>query len=401
MTSVFPFTQHTLETSPTVAINSRVAEMRARGERMYNLSVGEVLLDTPMVIQEAAMEAMRSGKTRYAPASGVPELRQAAADWMNANYGTSYTKDETMVTCGGKFALYALAQLCIRPGDEVLIVSPYWVSYVSIVTLFGGIPRVIQTVEQDGWKMTEETLRAECTPKTKILFFNNGGNPTGVLYTREEMEVLLGVAQEASVFVISDEVYSGLTYDHHAFVSAGSFPAYRDRVAVVQSCSKHFAMTGWRVGFLFADRACIDRVTALQTQSTTGTSTVSQWAALAAIQNENDIIPSIRQTMEKRRNTFVQRWEQVFSVSIVPPFAGLYCFLPFRAFGISETDSLSFCMRALEEAHVALVPGIAFGKEGYVRCSFGEREDVLVEGINTLAEWLKTEYPTGSSQTGL
>ncbi len=375
-----------IEASATVKMNGLAVEKRRSGTAVYNLSAGEAMVDTPLIVVDAATRAMKEGKTHYTPAAGISELRMAAANWMNEWYGSNFSADETLVSCGGKFDVFALLQAYVQPGDEVIIAAPYWVSYASLVRLFGGVSKIVETSVTDGWKMHPQQVEDACTKKTKILIFNNGSNPCGTLYTKDEVEKILHVAQEKNIFVISDEVYSGLVYDDHRYISAGLFPEYKKNISVVQSCSKNFGMTGWRVGFLFAPKEVIDIISMLQSQSTTGTSTISQWAALAAVENARTIIPVIKQEMQARRDVFVKLFKEYFGIAIEAPPAALYTFLPLNLFG-KETNSEAFCLRLLEEANVASVPGSAFGQEGYVRFSFGETEEQISKGVEALAKW--------------
>ncbi len=377
-----------IEASATVKMNGLALEKKNAGISVYNLSAGEAMMDTPSVVVEAAVKAMKDGKTHYTSSAGISELRTAAAAWMNEWYGTNFSSDETLISCGGKFNVFALLQAYVQPGDEVIIAAPYWVSYASLVRLFGGVPKIIETSPDDGWKMHPEQLEHMCTEKTKILIFNNGSNPCGTLYEQDEVEKILHVAQERNVFVISDEVYSGLVYDDQSYISAGSFSAYKKNIAVVQSCSKNFGMTGWRVGFLFAPKEVIDIISMLQSQSTTGTSTISQWAALAAVQNAKDIIPAIKKEMQRRRDVFTELFQKHFQKNIAVSPSALYSFLPLTLFG-SEKNSEIFCLKLLEEGNVASVPGCAFGQEGYVRFSFGEREEQIQKGVEALARWCR------------
>ncbi|MFA4830636.1 MAG: aminotransferase class I/II-fold pyridoxal phosphate-dependent enzyme, partial [Patescibacteria group bacterium] len=276
-------------------------------------------------------------------------------------------------------------------GEEVLIIAPYWVSYTGIVKIYGGIPVILSTAEMDGWKIKPEQLAAACNQKTKLLILNNAANPTGALYRREELTAILKVAKEKNLIVISDEVYSGLVYDNEEFVSAGSFFEHKDKVIVVQSCSKIFAMTGWRVGFVFGPEPAVKIIKTLQGQSTTGTSTMGQWAAVAGFKEADRIVWEIREEMQKRRNVFVETFNNLFPRKITAPASGLYCFIPIAAFGSAETDSVAFSARVLAEANVAMVPGAAFGKEGYARCSFGCEPEELREALGVLAEYLKRD----------
>lgn len=373
--------------SATVAINSLALQKKTAGERVYNLSAGEPIMPTPTVVLEAANLAMREGKTLYPPVAGIPELRRAAAEWMGRVYGAPYNDFETIVTCGGKFGLYAVFQALLNPMDVVLVVSPYWVSYPSMVALFGGVPKIVQTTEEQDWKIEVKDLEKAATPKTKILVLNNAANPTGVLYSRAELEDILAWAKQRDVMVVSDEVYSGLVYDGQEFVSCGSFLEYRENVIVIQSCSKHFAMTGWRVGFVFAPKKIIDVLSVIQSQSTTGTASVSQWAALAAVQNADVIIPNVRAEMQKRRDALVSALSKNFQ-NISVPVSGLYVFLSLKTLGINTDDSVGFCERLLREANIALVPGEAFGQDGYVRFSFGGIIEEIEAGVTVMQKYI-------------
>lgn len=374
--------------SATLTMNTLAQQKKASGILVHNLTIGEPVLSTPEPILRAATQAMQAGKTLYTPPAGIPELREAAAAWMRDAYAASYAMGETIVTCGGKFGLYLLFQALLEPDDEVLIGTPYWVSYPPMVEIFGGVPMMVPT-EEKIWKLTPEILERFVTSKTKLLLLNNGGNPTGVVYDREEIKNLLRFAQERNLFVISDEVYSGLTYDGREYVSAGSFPEFRDRVMVVQSCSKHFAMTGWRVGFVFAPKEIIGVLTTLQGQSTSGTASISQWAGLAAVQGWATIISMICHAMEERRNVFIETFSRIAGAQFPSPSAGLYMFVSLRDMGVSSPDDVAFCTKALEEGNVALVPGSAFGAPGYVRASFGGKKEDTVAALAALEKYLK------------
>ncbi|MEK7623471.1 MAG: aminotransferase class I/II-fold pyridoxal phosphate-dependent enzyme [Patescibacteria group bacterium] len=371
-----------LESSATMVMNNMAMEKKAHGERVYNLSAGEPILPAHPAIAKAAREAIEQGKTLYPPVAGIPELRRVAAQWMRNQYGTRYEVANTLVTCGGKFAIFSALQAFIKPGDEVIIIAPYYVSYPSIIRLFGGIPKIVHT-DPAHWKATADQIEAVCTNKTRMLILNNGSNPTGVLYSRQELKVILAVAKKHNLMTISDEVYSALVYEGE-YVSAGSFPEFHDNLLLVQSCSKHFAMTGWRVGIVFGPEQAIKILANIQGQSTTGTSSVSQWAAVAAFTNADEISSTVREAMRKRRDTFVKTFIELFSCSLPSPASALYSFIPLSSFGTAEKSSVVFCERMMREANVALVPGLAFGAEGYARASFGASESELVEALRAL-----------------
>lgn len=377
----------TIPPSPTLAINALALQKKARGERVFNLSAGEPMIAPHSAIVEATEASLRAGKTLYTPAAGIPELRVAVSAWLLQNYQANYSSDEILITAGGKFGLYALCRTLLTAGDEAIVIAPYWVSYSSLTEMTGAHVNTIITQEQNGWKVTPEQLSTAITPNTRIIFFNSAGNPTGALYTRDELRALVVIAHERGVLFVSDEVYSGLTYDNE-FVSAGSFPEYRESVVLIQSCSKHFAMTGWRVGVVAADKNLIKVLADWQSQSTTGTATISQWAAVAAFTN-SDINKNVRAEMRIRRDVLVQALNENFNLQLTPPAAGLYVFLPMGALGVTETDSIAFCTRLLNEANVAMVPSAPFGAEGYVRLSFGAEPAELQAAVQALANYLK------------
>lgn len=379
-----------LESSATVAINSQALEKKARGERVYNLSAGEPMLAPHPLVVAAAERAIRDGKTLYPPVAGLPELRLSAATWINTTYGANFSVPEALITCGGKFAIFATLQASVQLGDEVIIVAPYWVSYPAIVKLFGARPVIVETKLENNWELSTALVRTAVTPRTKMIIINNGGNPTGALYSKEVMAELVQLAHEQNIILLSDEVYSGLTYAGE-YVSAGSFSEGKENVVVVQSCSKHFAMTGWRVGMVFGPESIIKILTQIQGQSTTGAASISQWTALAAIQNATEIIPWVRAAMQKRRDVFITAFNTLFSANLLPPATALYSFFPLTALGVAAAGSRQFCLDALERGSVALVPGSAFGKEGYARASFGVEEPELVAALRALKKFITSD----------
>lgn len=373
--------------SATVIINTLAQQKIAAGIRVFNLSVGEPKLPPHPLLIKAVDAALQQGKTLYPAVSGIPELKKLATKWMNDIYHCQFSADECLVMPGGKFGIYLLLQLLLQPDDEVIIPAPYWVSYPAITALFNGIPIIIETHEKNGWKINPYDLEKCCNSKTKILMLNNAANPTGALYSKDELATLLHIAKEKKLLVISDEVYSGLTYDNHTYISCGSFSEHKDHVIVIQSCSKNFAMTGWRIGFVFAPMNIIKPLTSLVSQSTSGVATLSQWASVAAFQNGKIITDWVHQAMLERRNILLAAFQTHFNLTITPPISALYLFISLEQLGIKHNNCVQFCKDALEQANVALVPGIAFGKEGFIRISFGGDPDDLTDGVRALARF--------------
>lgn len=358
-----------MKPSATGAISAKAQEMRAQGIRVYNFAAGDPVLPNHPLLLEAAQKVLQDGHSPYAPIAGLTELRISAARWMNERYNSFFQLDETVITVGGKFGIYAALQVLVREGDEVIIPAPHWVSYPEMVHLAKATPIIVQTA----WKLTPELLRANITPKSRVLILNNACNPTGVLYTKTEIAELLSIAVQAGMMVISDEVYSEIVFDEAKFISCASFPEYRSNVLIIESCSKNFAMAGWRVGFAFGPKELIDSIIALQSQSTTGTSFISQKVALAALHHSRTIAAYVRDAMDSRRKLFFATFNRLFGTNIKPPAAALYFF--------AEIDNVE---EILTQAHVALVPGIAFGVEGYARFAYTESEEEIVKGLEAL-----------------
>lgn len=361
-----------MKPSATNALNAKIDELRKQGRKIYNFAKGDLVLPNHPLILEAVQKVIDEGHSPYAPVAGLSELRAAAAQWMNERYGSDYKEAETVVTTGGKFAVFASLQVLIEPGDEVIIQAPYWVSFPEMVKLANGTPVIVQT----RWKLTPELLKAAITPKTRVLILNNGCNPTGILYSKEELNALLNVAKSANLWVISDEVYSELVFEGK-YHSLATFAEHKERTIIIESCSKNFAMAGWRVGFAFGPKSVIDQIIALQSQSTTGTSFISQKAALAAIRNSPAVSKYVRDRLSQKRKVFFDTLSQLTNTKIEPPPAGIYYFTK-----IGPVEEI------LDQTGIALVPGEAFGTPGYARFSFAETEEEIVEGLNKLKKYL-------------
>lgn len=370
--------------SATVAINTLAQQKKAKGEEVFNFSAGDPNLPMHPDVAAGVSQALQTQDCSYPPLMGLPALRTAVANWLNSSYGCHYKEGHILVTCGGKFALYAALDLLLFPGDEVLIPSPFWPSYPTIVSHFNGIPINVPTKEVNGWKATPDELKKMSTPKTKVLILNQPNNPTGAIYSREELVKILELAEEQDWTVISDEVYSEILYDQEKFVSCGSFPQWQNRVVVIQSCSKNFGMTGLRVGFALGPEQLIAAMASLQGQTTTGTSSLSQWAALSAIKHADAVSSAMRTAMQKKRDHFMDTLNRLFSCDLPKPPSALYAFVSLNVFAQEKISSQDFCEKILREANIATVPGSAFGMEGYVRFAFTESLDHIERGLNAL-----------------
>lgn len=376
-----------INSSATVSLSGLILQKKAAGEKIFNLGVGEPMVNTPEGIKRAAKKALSLNQTHYPPAFGLAKLRESAARWSNESFGSNFKKSNALVVSGAKFGLYLTLQAILKPGDEALIPRPYWVSYPSIIKLFGGKSVFLPTSKKTGWKITAPDILKRAGKKTKILILNNACNPTGTLYGKKEMGDILSAAAKKNLIVISDEVYSGLVYGKNKFISCSSFKEHQSRVIVINSCSKNFAMTGWRIGFLFGPEKLISLAGSLTSQSTSGVNTISQWAALNALANSKKYAKRVKDEMQKRRDVFFKTFNRLFKAGLKPAQSSLYAFLPLKTLGVKNKNSAAFCERLFQQTNVAVVPGAAFGQEGYLRFSFGEEPKVLVKGLKLIKKF--------------
>lgn len=380
--------------SATVTINSIAKKKQLAGEIVYNFAAGDPILRTHETILNGVIEETKNGFSPYPPVDGLPELKTLAANWLNQEYDSAFTPSQVLVTTGGKFALFAALYVLLEQGDEVLIPSPYWVSYPEMVSMANGKPIFIASTKENAWKITPKSLLSHISPKSKILLLNSASNPTGSVYTHKELEELLDIAKSHNLLVLSDEVYSGLIYENTPFISCSSFPEHRDRVIVVQSCSKNFGMTGWRVGFAFGPEKIIKSLCAFQGQTTTAAAWMSQWAAIYALKNKKAVNSYVKKEMLIRRDLFVSTYNALFQEPIKAPGSAIYAFVSLQSLGVQKMqNSVLFCEQIIAASNVALVPGIAFGQEGYVRFAFSETETSIENGLHLLKKAIDTLFP--------
>lgn len=374
--------------SSTLRINSVANKKKSAGEKVYNFSIGEPVVDNNELVNQSVIEALKGKRASYPPAAGLGELIGMSVDWINKNYNCKYTAKEAMITCGGKYGISLVLQAILDVGDEVIIISPYWVSYPEMVSIFGGVAKICKTREDKGWMVEVVELEKLTTSKTKAIIINNASNPTGHLFSHEELEGILKWSHEKGIFIISDEVYSGLVYDNKKFISSGIFEEYKEKLIIIQSCSKNFAMTGWRVGMVFGPQEIINCLVVLQSQSITNTSIVSQWAALEALQHADEITSDVRKIMQSRRDCFVNTFNELFPGKISAPQSALYGFVRLSDMGITGKNGDELSMELIEKANVALTPGSGFGEDDYLRFSFGIGENDIKEGLMAIKNYL-------------
>ncbi len=377
-----------LTPSLTLAIDSKAKALKAEGVDVCGFGAGEPDMDTPEHIKAACIEALQAGFTKYTPSSGTPELRQAISEKFAADNNLEYKPSQIIVSNGAKQSCFnAIAAVC-NPGDEVIIPAPYWLSYPEMVRLAGAEPVIVQTTEENAWKITAEDFENAMTPRTKMIIINSPGNPTGSIYTKEELRAISEVAAEEDIFILSDEIYEKLTYDGAEHVSIASLtPEAYDLTITVNGFSKAYAMTGWRLGYLGAPEAIARAIDSMQSHSTSNPCSFAQKGALAALKGDQQCVVDMRDEFDIRRQYMFDRLSSIAGVSAVKPQGAFYILANISGLGLK---SQNFADRLLSKANVAVVPGIAFGDDRTVRLSYATSLDVIKTGLDRIEEFCRT-----------
>jgi aspartate aminotransferase len=385
-----------VQPSATLAAGAKARQLKAQGVQVYDFSLGEPDFPTPAHICQAAAEAMRAGHTHYTPAAGIAELRAAIAKLYKYSYGLEVTPEQVIVSNGAKHSIHTALAATVGPGDEVLIPSPYWVSYSDLVEMTGASYKLIPTTLEAGFKMTPAHLRSAISPRSRLLMLNSPSNPTGAVYSREELSALADVILSSNLAVLSDEIYERLVYGKaQATCFATLRPGLAERTLTISGVSKSYAMTGWRMGWTVGAGHIIKAMSNVQSQQTGCPSSISQYATLAALEGDQACVEEMRRQFEARRDLVCRRLAELPGVRSRVPEGAFYAFFDISAHfgrtlgGTKVTDSVSFCLAALESAHVNLVPGSAFGAEGFVRLSFAASREQLNGGLERLENLLK------------
>jgi aspartate aminotransferase len=377
-----------LTPSLTLSIDSKAKAMKAEGIDVCGFGAGEPDSDTPEHIKRAAIEALEAGFTKYTPSAGIPELRQAIADKLAADNGLNYRAAQVVVSNGAKHACYNAILATCQPGDEVIIPAPYWVSYPDMVRLVGAEPVIVPTSERNSWKMRPEDFENAMTPRTKMLIMNSPGNPTGSVYTREELEAIVNVAAEEDIYILSDEIYEKLVYDDAKHVSIGSLSqeAY-DLTITINGFSKSYAMTGWRLGYLAAPDQIARAVDSIQSHTSSNPSSFSQYGALAALKGDQQPLADMREEFDMRRNYMFDRLSKISNITAIKPQGAFYVLVNISQLGL---NSQNFADRLLSKANVAVVPGAAFGDDRTIRFSYATSIDVIKKGLDRFQDFCRT-----------
>ena len=376
-----------LSPSLTLGIDSKAKAMKAEGIDVCSFAAGEPDFDTPDHIKQACIAAINAGMTKYTPSAGIPELRQAISAKFKADNNVEYPASQIIVSNGAKHScLNAILATC-QPGDEVIIPAPYWLSYPEMVRIAGGEPVIVQTTEENGWKMTAEEFQDAMSPRTKMVILNSPGNPTGAVYTKEELEEIGEVALGEDILILSDEIYEKLTYDDVKHVSIASLSKELYNLTItINGFSKAYAMTGWRLGYLGAPEHIAKAIDAIQSHSTSGCTSFAQKGALAALTGDQTPLEDMRSEFDIRRQYMVDRLSKIPKITVVVPQGAFYVLANISGFGLNSTN---FADKLLSKHHVAIVPGIAFGDDRTVRLSYATSLDVINKGLDRFEEFCK------------
>ena len=385
-----------IEDSITMSITATANRLKSEGKPVIAMSAGEPDMDTPNHIKDAAINALNEGKTKYTAASGLPQLKSAISDHISNHLGLSYSPNQIIVSCGAKHSIFNLLQTLLNPGDEVIIPSPYWVSYPDQVKILGATPVIVPTSESNSFKLTPSALTAAITPKTKILILNTPSNPTGTVYSKTELIDLSRVIVSHNLLVISDEIYSKLVYDgnHTSIATLGD--DIKRLTLLVDGLSKSYSMTGWRIGYCAVPLEIAKVASRIQSHSTSNPNTPAQWASIAALNGPETEINAMKTAFIKRRDVMVSRLNQIEGITCMNPSGAFYAFPSIKSLIGKQspagkiTDSVTFCQHFLTDQLVACVPGSGFGAEGYLRLSYATSMESINTALDRLENWVST-----------
>ena len=378
----------TLTPSLTLAIDAKAKKMKAEGIDVAGFGAGEPDFDTPQHIKDAAAKALADGFTKYTPSSGIPELRAAIAEKLKADNGLEYKPSQVIVNCGAKHSCYNGVIATCQAGDEVIIPAPYWLSYPEMVKLADATPVIVPTDESTGFKITPEKFQNAMTPATKLIILNSPGNPTGAVYTREELAALAEVALEEEIFILADEIYEKITYDGAEHVSiAGLSKEIYDLTITVNGFSKAYSMTGWRLGYVAAPESIAAAIDSLQSHSTSNPTSFAQKGALAGLKGDQSFIGEMVKAFAERRAYMHDRLTKIPGITCVKPMGAFYMLPNVSSLGLKSGD---FCAQLLEKEKVAAVPGVAFGSDAYIRLSYASSMENITKGLDRLEAFCKS-----------
>jgi aspartate aminotransferase len=385
-----------IQASITMEVTALANQLKSEGKPVIGLSAGEPDYDTPDYIKEAGIKAINEGHTKYTAAAGMPKLIQSICDKLKREHSLDYDPNQIVVSCGAKHSIFNVMMAVLNPGDEVIIPQPYWVSYPDQVAMAGGVSVFIETNDTNDFKITPEQLKNAITPATKLLILNSPSNPTGMVYSKDELKALSDIIVEHNILVISDEIYEKLIYDGEHTSIASLSPEIKDLTILINGASKAYSMTGWRIGYTAAPANIAKVMSRIQSHSTSNPTTPSQFASLAAFENDDSVVNTMRDAFQERRNIMIEKLNNIPGITCLKPNGAFYAFPNISAcFGKScesgeITDSVSFCKYFLKEKLVACVPGSGFGSEGYIRLSYAASVDNINKALTLLDEWVRS-----------
>ena len=385
---------HDIHSSPTLALAAKAKALLKAGKPVIDLTAGEPDGPTPEPVKQAGIRAIQANQTKYTPVAGIPELREAIASLVSRQVSIPYDPAQALVSCGAKHSLYNALQAICNPGDEVIVFSPYWVSYPPLIQLAGGRPVFVETRESEQFQPDPRALESAITPRTKAIILNSPSNPTGAIMNPARLNEIAQLVLARQLIMISDEIYDQLVYPPERHVSILQVePKLAEQTILVNGVSKTYSMTGWRIGYAVGPRALIDAMTALQSHSTSNPTSISQYAAVAALTGPQDAVQGMVREFQQRRDRLVQGLNRLPGVSCFMPQGAFYAWANIQALG-QPADTIA--RRWLEEAYVATVPGEGFGSPTHVRLSFATSLHAIEEGVSNLARWCAQHAPATS-----
>ncbi len=383
--------------SLTLAISAKAKAMKAEGENVINFGVGEPDFNTPEHIVQAAVDALEKGHTKYTPSSGLPELRRAICEKLQRDNNLEYSPSQIIVSNGAKHSIFNACFALLDEGNEVIIPAPYWLTYPEVVKVCGGVPVIVKTSKKTGFKITPERLKEAITPKTKLFIFNSPCNPTGAVYSEQEVRALAKVCEEAGIFVLSDEIYEKLVYgETKPFSVAACSEKMKDLTITVNGVSKTYAMTGWRIGYLAAPKDIAKAIDSLQSHATSNANSIAQYATIKALNSSEAAVEEMVARFARRRLAMIERVSEMQGAYVIIPDGAFYAMLVVsgtygKSFGGTPvTDSVSFANCLLDAAKVAVVPGAAFGQDDCVRLSYSLSMQDMLEGLDRIDAFIQS-----------
>lgn len=372
--------------SSTLAITAKANELKAQGKDVVNFAAGEPDFDTPDTIKKAAIAAIEAGKTKYTPSVGTPQLREAIAEKFKNDNQLDYKSSQIVVSCGAKHSIFNIIQMLSEEGDEVIIPAPYWVSYPEMVKISGATPKILETTAATNFKVTAKQLSSSLTEKTRIFVLASPSNPTGMLYSKEELKPIADICVKNNIYVISDEIYEKLIYDTDSYTSIASLnDDIYNLTFTVNGVSKAYSMTGWRIGYAAGNEEVMGYIKNFQDHTTSNPCSISQAAALQALKEPNDKVMAMRDIFRERRDLITSLFDSIPEVSYIRPQGAFYLFCDFSKLG----DSFDLAKRILNDVNVAVIPGEGFGAPGYIRLSYATSNERIEEGVRRIAQWVK------------